>query len=113
MNNVAKYKALINGIRVAAEVGVQWHLVRGDSKLVVDQVMKAMEPCDPRMCVYYSKVSKLEEKFKGFKLHHSYRHFNAEADELSTIKLVRKPVPDGVFAFDLYEPLMKVKQLEE
>ena len=43
-----------------------------------------MEPRDPRMCAYYGEVRKLE-KFKGFELHHSYRHFNAEADELSTI----------------------------
>lgn len=84
-NNVAEYEALVNGLRIMAEVGARWLLVRGDSNLVVDQVMKAMEPRDPRMCAYYGEVRRLEEKFKGFELHHSYRRFNVEADELSTI----------------------------
>jgi ribonuclease HI len=107
MNNIAKYEALINEPRITSEVGARWLLVRGDSKMVVDQVMKAMEPCDMRMFAYYNEVHELEEKIKGFKLHHSYRRFNAEADKLSTIASGRKPVPDGVFASDLYEPSMK------
>jgi hypothetical protein len=88
-------------------------LVRGDSKLVLNQDMKAMEPCNPQMCVYYNGVCKLEEKFKGFELHHNYRCFNAEANELSAITLGRKPVLDGVFTSDLYEPSVKIKQQEE
>lgn len=110
---MAEYEALVNGLRIAAEVGAQRLLVRGDSKLVVDQVMKAMEPRDPRMCAYYGEVCKLEEKFKGFELHHSYRRFNVEADELSTIVSGRKPIPDGVFASDLHKPSMKIKPPEE
>lgn len=70
--NMVEYEALINGLRIVAEVGARCLLMRGNSKLVVDQVMKAVEPRDPRMCVYYSKVRKLEEKFKGFELHHIY-----------------------------------------
>jgi ribonuclease HI len=50
-NNVVKNKALINGLRIEIEVGARRLLVSGNSKLVVDPVMKAMEPCDPRMCV--------------------------------------------------------------
>lgn len=63
--------------------------------------------------MYYSKVSKLEEKFKGFKLHHSYRRFNARADLLSTIASVQNPVSDDVFTSNLYEPSIKIKPLEE
>jgi ribonuclease HI len=112
-NNIADYDALVNGLRIAVEVGARRLLVRGDSKLVVNQVMKAMEPRDPKMCAYYGEVRKLEEKFKGFELHHSYRRFNAEANELSTIASGRKLVSDGVFASDLYEPSVKIKQVEE
>ena len=39
-NNTAKYKALINGLRITIELGATRLYVRGDSKLVVDQVMK-------------------------------------------------------------------------
>lgn len=110
-NNVAEYEALINGLRIAAEVGARRLLVRGDSKLVVDQVMKVAEPRDPKMCAYYREVRKLEEKFKGFELEHNYRRFNEEADRLSTIASGPEPVPKGVFASDLYEPSFKIEQV--
>lgn len=71
--------------------------------------MKAMEPHDPKICAYYGEVRKLEEKFKGFELQHSYKRFNVEADKLLTIASGRKPVPDGVFGSDLYEPSVKIK----
>ena len=46
----------------------------------------------------------MEEKFKGFKLHHSYRRFNTRANEHSTIASGQKPILDGVFTSNLYEP---------
>ena len=39
-NNAAEYEALINGLRIAIELGAMRLYVRGDSELVVDQVMK-------------------------------------------------------------------------
>ena len=30
-NNVAEYEALINGLRIAVELGIRWLDVRGDS----------------------------------------------------------------------------------
>ena len=39
-NNVAEYEALINGLRIAIELGIRRLDVRGDSQLVIDQVMK-------------------------------------------------------------------------
>lgn len=77
--------------------------------MVVYQVIKAMELRDPKMLAYYNEVQRLEENFKGFELHHNYRRFNGKANELSTIASVRKPIPDGVFAFDLDQPCLKIK----
>jgi hypothetical protein len=39
-NNVAEYEALVNGLRIAVELGVRRLDPRGDSQLVIDQVMK-------------------------------------------------------------------------
>ncbi|CAN6371543.1 unnamed protein product [Urochloa humidicola] len=39
-NNVAEYEALINGLRIAIELGIRRLEVCSDSQLVVDQVMK-------------------------------------------------------------------------
>ena len=38
-NNVVEYDALINGLRITVELGIQRLDVRGDSQLVIDQVM--------------------------------------------------------------------------
>jgi ribonuclease HI len=36
-NNVAEYEALVNGLRIAIELGVRHLDARGDSQLVIDQ----------------------------------------------------------------------------
>ena len=46
-NNAAEYEALINGLRIAIELGATWLFVRGDSEPVVNQVMK--ESIDTKM----------------------------------------------------------------
>ena len=51
-NNVAEYEALINGLHVAVELGIRHLDVRGDSQLVVDQVMKESSRHDTKMDAY-------------------------------------------------------------
>ena len=48
-NNVAEYKALVNGLKIAIELGVRRLDVRGDSQLVIDQVMKTSSCHDPKI----------------------------------------------------------------
>jgi ribonuclease HI len=48
-NNVAEYEALVNGLRIAVELGVQHLDARGDSQLVIDQVMKNSHCRDRKM----------------------------------------------------------------
>jgi probable phosphoglycerate mutase len=53
---VAEYEALVNGLRIAIELGVRHLEVRGDSQLVVDQVMKDSSCHDPKMEAYCKEV---------------------------------------------------------
>jgi len=62
-NNAAEYEALINRLRIAIELGATRLYVRGDSKLVVDQVMKESSCKSPLMIAYCQEVRKLEDKF--------------------------------------------------
>ena len=55
-NNVAKYEALINGLRIAIELGIQCLDVWGNSQLVVDQVMKESSCHDAKMATYCREV---------------------------------------------------------
>ena len=51
-NNAAEYEALINGLRIAIELGIRWLDIRGDSQLVIDQVMKELSCHNTKMVAY-------------------------------------------------------------
>ena len=51
-NNTAEYEALINGLRIAIELGAMRLYVCGDSELVIDQVMKESSYKSPLMAAY-------------------------------------------------------------
>jgi len=103
-NNVAEYEALVNGLKIAIELGVQRLDVRGDSQLVIDQVMKASNCHDPKMEAYCKEVRRLKDKFHDLELVHVARRYNEAADELAKIASTRGTVPPDAFSRDLHEP---------
>jgi ribonuclease HI len=84
-NNVAEYKALVNGLRIAIELGVRRLDARDDSQLVIDQVMKNSHCHDKKMEAYCDEVRRLEDKFHGLELNHVARRYNETTDELAKI----------------------------
>ena len=62
-NNVAEYEALINRLRITIKLGATRLYVRGNSELVVVQVMKESSCKIPLMTAYCQEVRKLEDKF--------------------------------------------------
>jgi ribonuclease HI len=82
-NNNAEYKALINGLRTAVELGIKHLEIRGDSELVMGQVMKDKNYVDPKMAAYCQAIRDLEGKFHGLELHHVLCDYNKEADVLA------------------------------
>jgi ribonuclease HI len=107
-NNVAEYEALVNGLRIAVELGVRRLDARGDSQLVIDQVMKNSHCRDQKMEAYCDEVRRLEDKFYGLELNHVARRYNKTADELAKIALGRTMVPPNVFSRDIYQPSVKL-----
>jgi ribonuclease HI len=112
-NNVAEYEALVNGLRIAVELGVRRLNARGDSQLVIDQVMKNSHCRDRRMEAYCDKVRSLENKFYGLELNHIARWYNETADELAKIASGRTTVPPDVFSRDLHQPSVKIDDAPE
>jgi ribonuclease HI len=108
-NNVAGYEALVNELRIAIELGVRRLDARGDSQLVINQVMKNSHCRNPKMEAYCDEVRRLEDKFYGLELNHLARRYNETADELAKIALGRTTVPPDVFSRDLHQPLVKTK----
>jgi ribonuclease HI len=116
VNNTAEYEALINGLRIVVELGIKRLEIRGDSELVVDQVMKDKNCMDLKMAAYCQVVRDLEDKFHRLELHHVLCDYNKAADVLAKTAYSRSPVPHGVFASDQHAPSVRAegeKPLEE
>ena len=58
-----EYEALINGLCIAIGLGATWLYVRGDSELVINQVMKESSCKTPLMVAYCQEERKLKDKF--------------------------------------------------
>jgi ribonuclease HI len=112
-NNMAEYEALVNGLRIAIELGVRRLDAHGDSQLVIDQVMKNSHCRDPKMEVYCDEVRRLENKFYGLELYHVARRCNETADELAKIASGRTTVPPDVFSRDIHQPSVKTDDTPE
>jgi ribonuclease HI len=108
-NNMAKYEALLCGLKIAIDTGIKRLDVRGDSQLVIDQVMKNASYHDDKMEAYCKAVRALEDKFYGIELNHVPRRYNEEADELAKIASRRITVPPNVFARDVAQPFDNLK----
>jgi ribonuclease HI len=112
-NNVAEYEALVNGLRITVELGVRRLDARGDSQLVIDQVMKNSHCRDRKMEAYCDEVQRLEDKFYGLELNHVARRYNETADELAKIASGRTTVPPDVFSRDIHQPFVKTDDTPE
>jgi ribonuclease HI len=112
-NNVAEYEALVNGLCITVELGVRCLDARGDSQLVIDQVMKNSHCRDRKMEAYCDEVRRLEDKFYGLELNHVARRYNETADELAKIASGRTMVPPNVFSRDIYQPSVKLNDAPE
>ena len=111
-NNVAEYEALVNGLCITIELGVRQLDIRGDSQLVIDQVMKESSYHNAKMDAYCHEVQQLEDKFDGLELNHILRRLNKAANMLAKMASSREPVPTGIFASDLHKPSVRYEEPE-
>jgi hypothetical protein len=100
-------------LHIAIELGVRRLDARGDSQLVIDQVMKNSHCRDPKMEAYCDEVRCLEDKFYGLELNHIARRYNETADELAKIASGRTAVPPDVFSRDLHQHSVKTDDMPE
>jgi hypothetical protein len=110
---MAEYEDLVNGLRIAVELGVRRLDTCGDLQLVIDQVMKNFHCRDQKMEAYCDEVRCLEDKFYGLELNHIARRYNETADELVKIASGRTTVPPDVFSRDLHQPSVKIDDTPE
>ena len=75
-NNVAKYEALLHGLRMAVSMGIQHLEVRGVSNLAISQINGDFYAKDPKMAAYRNAVLKMSARFEGPEFHHVARENN-------------------------------------
>jgi hypothetical protein len=100
-------------LRIAIELGVRRLDARGDSQLVIDQVMKNSHCRDPKMEAYCDEVRRLEDRFYELELNHIAWRYNETADQLAKIASGRTTVPPDVFSRDLHQPSVKIDDTPE
>ncbi|XP_057435810.1 uncharacterized protein LOC130728374 [Lotus japonicus] len=84
-NNQSEYEALIAGLRLAIELGVQKLFIKGDSQLVVKQVKGEYQVKDPQLSKYLEVVHRLMMEVKEIKIEHVPRGQNERADVLAKL----------------------------
>ena len=112
-NNMAEYVALLSGLRIAIELGIKRLDVRGDTQLIIDQVMKESSRHDPKVEAYCNAMRRLEDKFDGLELNHVPRKYNEDVDELAKIASGQTTVPPNIFARDITKPSVEFKDPAE
>jgi ribonuclease HI len=108
-NNMVEYEALLCSPRIAIETSIKRLDVRGDSQLVIDQVMRNASYHDDKMEAYCNAMRALKDKFYGIELNHVPRRYNEEANKLAKIASGRITVPTNVFARDVAKPFVDLE----
>ncbi|KAF7822058.1 reverse transcriptase [Senna tora] len=83
-NNEAKYEALVLGLSIAKEMGIQHILIKGDSNLVVKQVTGQFGVKKLSLASYRERVFSMAKAFKGIKFQHVPRAEKKQLDALAS-----------------------------
>jgi ribonuclease HI len=89
-NNVAEYRALITGLEKAKELGANKILIRGDSELVIKQMLGEYRVKNPDLRNLYDEAQFLYHQFDEARIEHNYRDKNELADRLANLAMDRK-----------------------
>ncbi|XP_056843153.1 uncharacterized protein LOC130495701 [Raphanus sativus] len=84
-NNKAEYEALIAGLTLAKQMGVEDIQVFSESQLIICQVQGDYQAEDPSMIRYLSVAKRLLDRFRHCKLTQITREHNSQADALTNL----------------------------
>lgn len=89
-NNVAEYKALIAGLQAARQLGATRVQVRGDSELIIKQVLGEYRVRHPDMKPLHAEAERWIDEFEEATITHNLRHKNELADKLANLAMDRR-----------------------
>ncbi|MBT9259236.1 MAG: ribonuclease HI family protein [Clostridiales bacterium] len=89
-NNVAEYRALIEALKYAREMGATQVTVQADSELMVRQMTGQYKVRDAGLRPLYEEARRLAAGFASFAIRHVPREENRRADELANMAIDEK-----------------------
>jgi len=92
---VAEYNALILGLQLGQQMGIQFFEVYGDSKLIINQIKREYEVHHEDLIPYHHAAIQLDNTFGGFYISHVSCLKNTKANALATLAatLTLRPIP--------------------
>jgi len=103
-NNQAEYEALLAGLRIINELGIDQLRVFSNSHLVVNQVKGEFEARDPTLAKYLNKVQNLISQLRFFEILHILCLQNSRTDALSRLATTAIGTFDRTFVEHLQHP---------
>jgi ribonuclease HI len=82
-NNVAEYRAALEGLRRAAELGAKRVILRSDSKLLIEQLSGKWRVKNPTLIRLHEEIRALLGGFEAVAFEHVPRELNRSADKLA------------------------------
>jgi ribonuclease HI len=89
-NNVAEYTALITALQEAKKLGAKSVVVRGDSELIIRQMLGQYRVKSPDLIPLYEEARHLYHQFDHATITHNLRHKNELADRLANMAMDRR-----------------------
>ncbi|XP_078427695.1 uncharacterized protein LOC144700152 isoform X2 [Wolffia australiana] len=86
-NNVAEYRAIILGMRLALQKGFTHIRVVGDSQLVCNQVLGRWQTKHPNLLSLCKEAKELKDRFDSCMICHVEREFNSDADREANLAI--------------------------
>ncbi|XP_074377973.1 uncharacterized protein LOC141719490 [Apium graveolens] len=116
-NNDADNEALINGLKIALEIGVRNLIAKSDSELVVNQVNGGFQDRGLQTEVYLRGTRRLIGRFKEVRLECVPREKNSNADALAKMGSQQEAVLLGSIPLEIQEipsiPEVEAMQVDE
>jgi ribonuclease HI len=82
-NNVAEYSGLLEALSTAHEEGATEVEIVSDSELLVKQMLGVYKVRHPNLVPLYEKAKTMARRFSRFRIRHTLRAGNKDADRLA------------------------------
>jgi ribonuclease HI len=112
-NNIAKYEALLLGLRKLKAMGIRGAILKTNSQFISGHVDKSNKARDPKLEKYLDTVRWLETSFEGFSVKNIPRGENEHADLLAKSAAQGLPLPSEIFFETIKAPSVELMKREQ